>query len=206
MKPDSDTLPMLSVGAVLFPDFEMLDVFGPLELFMVSNRFVIHTVGVKPGPVNSAGGPEVNIERSMADVADLDVLLVPGGVGTRALVKDAAFLDTLRAIAERSRIETSVCTGSGVLAAAGLLDGLRATTNKGVFDFAVSQGPRTRWERKARWVEDGRVFTSSGVTAGMDMALAVIQRLCDRDTACLAATAAEYLWNEDSAADPFALN
>jgi transcriptional regulator GlxA family with amidase domain len=92
-----------------------------------------------------------------------------------------------------------------VLAATGLLDGLRATSNKRVFHFAEAMGPRVHWQRRARWVHDGRYWTSSGVTAGMDMALAIIAQLCGRDVALETASGAEYLWRETPGDDPFAL-
>ena len=91
-----------------------------------------------------------------------------------------------------------------MLAKAGLLDGKRATTNKLAFDWVASQGPKVDWQRKARWVEDGKFITSSGVSAGTDMALALIARLCGIDQAREAAHWAEYVWNEDSRDDPFA--
>jgi transcriptional regulator GlxA family with amidase domain len=95
-------------------------------------------------------------------------------------------------------------SGAGLLARAGLLDGLRATTNKWAFEWPRSQGPRVNWIRQARWVEDGRFFTSSGVSAGIDMALAVIGRRYSRETAEAIALAIEYEWHRDPDWDPFA--
>ena len=91
------------------------------------------------------------------------------------------------------------------MAKAGLLDGKRATTNKRAFDWVASQGPNVDWQRKARWVEDGKFITSSGVSAGTDMALALIARLCGIDRAREVAQWAEYVWNEDANDDPFAV-
>lgn len=98
----------------------------------------------------------------------------------------------------------SVCTGSVLLASAGLLDGRKATSNKMSFDWVTEQGPDVDWVAKARWVEDGRFFTSSGVSAGMDMSLAVITRLLDRAAADKVAQIAEYEWHDNAARDPFA--
>jgi transcriptional regulator GlxA family with amidase domain len=126
-------------------------------------------------------------------------------MGTRREVENRALLRWLAAAADRAEIVASVCTGSALLAKAGVLDGRRATTNKNAFDWVASQGPAVHWQRRARWVEDGKFITSSGVSAGTDMALALIARLCGIDQARQVAHWAEYVWNEDSADDPFAL-
>ena len=97
-----------------------------------------------------------------------------------------------------------MCTGSALLARAGLLDGRRATTNKAAFEWVCSQGERVDWQRRARWVEAGRFFTSSGVSAGIDMSLALIARILDDDTAQQVATWSEYEWHRDPDWDPFA--
>jgi transcriptional regulator GlxA family with amidase domain len=97
-----------------------------------------------------------------------------------------------------------VCTGTALLARPGLLDGRRATTNKAVFQWVADQGPKVEWIRAARWVEDGHFFTSSGVSAGMDMSLAVIAKLVGQDMADALATGAEYDWHRDASWDPFA--
>jgi putative intracellular protease/amidase len=193
------------VGAVLFPGFELLDVFGPLEMFgLLEKRAEITLIAQEPGAVASHQGP-----RSVADIAlsgarGLDVVLVPGGWGTRREALNPPFLEELRRLSEGSRYVSSVCTGSALLAKAGLLDGRRATSNKRSFAWVVSQGPRVHWVAQARWVEDGKFFTSSGVSAGMDMALGLITRLFDRETALGIAQAAEYEWHEDKGWDPFA--
>ena len=96
-----------------------------------------------------------------------------------------------------------MCTGSALLARTGRLDGRPATSNKIAWDWVVQQGPRVRWQRRARWVDDGDVLTSSGVSAGMDMALALIARLNGHDMAVAAARNMEYIWNEDALNDPF---
>ena len=97
----------------------------------------------------------------------------------------------------------SVCSGSWILARAGLLDGRRATSNKVYFKMATQQSDRVQWIAEARWVEDGPIFTSSGVSAGMDMALAVIASIFGEDRATDVADAAEYIWNRNPDDDPF---
>jgi putative intracellular protease/amidase len=193
------------VGGVLFPGFELLDIFGPLELLgILQDRVEISMIGTTAGPVASAQGPAAVIERAFAQVDQVDVLLVPGGIGARAGVEDPLFLSHLSRLHHTAEYTASICTGSALLARAGLLDNRKATTNKLSFDFPAAQGARVDWQRRARWVEDGNIFTASGVSAGMDMALALIERIWDRPTAEYAALQAEYLWNQDPNHDPFA--
>ena len=196
-----------TLGVVLFEGFELLDVFGPCEAYGISDlggAFRLATVAAKAGPVASAQGPKAVAEFGFDDCPALDLLLVPGGIGTRREVDNAAMLAWLRARAEQAELVTSVCTGAALLARAGLLDGLRATSNKRSFAWVVSQGPKVNWIKRARWVEDGKFATSSGVSAGIDMALAIIARLVDPDAAEKVATAMEYERHRDATWDPFA--
>ena len=197
--------PRYTVGAYLFHDFELLDVFGPLEMFgMYPDTFDLRLVAEKERIVASAQGPRCAVDDVFADHRQYDLLLVPGGRGTRIEVDNDVVLDWLRAQARGARYITSVCTGSALLAAAGILDGIRATSNKISFDWAASQGPEVHWVREARWVEDGNIFTSSGVSAGMDMALAVVDKVLGGNAADDAAYRAEYIRNRDADHDPFA--
>lgn len=194
-----------SIGVVLFPDFELLDVFGPLEMYGAApERFEISMAAQTSGVVPSRQGPKSVADHALAERRQYDILLVPGGMGTRREVDNPVLLEWLRQQAAGAQYVTSVCTGSALLATAGLLDGLRATTNKKSFDWASSQGPKVNWVKQARWVEDGRFFTSSGVSAGMDMALAVIAKLLGPATADDIATWTEYEWHRDAGWDPFA--
>jgi transcriptional regulator GlxA family with amidase domain len=193
------------IGVVLFPGFELLDVFGPLEMFgVLTEDFGIVMIGPTVGDVASAQGPRIVTESSYVDAPAVDIVLVPGGIGTRTLVKDERFLEWLKAWATTAEFITSVCTGSGVLAAAGLLDGCRATSNKRSFSWASAQGREVAWIPEARWVEDGNRWTSSGVAAGIDMALALIAHLHGEDLASGVADRVEYQWHRDSSWDPYA--
>jgi transcriptional regulator GlxA family with amidase domain len=194
-----------TVGVVLYPGFESLDVYGPVEAFgCLPGLFRVLMVAERPGPVASTQGPRTLADHGLADCPRLDVLLVPGGLGTREQVENRALLDWLERRAEEAQVVASVCTGSWLLARAGLLDGRRATTNKMFFAGAREHGPRVTWVPKARWVEDGKFVTSSGVSAGTDMALHVVARLAGRETADNVARAMEYEWHTDAAHDPFA--
>ena len=172
-----------TLGVVLFPEFELLDVFGPLEAFgHLHDHYRVVLVAAEPGAVASAQGPRAVADHGFADCPHLDVLLVPGGIGTRREVENHALLDWLAQRAAEAEAVTSVCTGSALLARAGLLDGRHATSDMRAFRWIVSQGPAVKWVRRARWVDDGKFVTSSSVSAGIDMALHVIARTVDQRT------------------------
>jgi transcriptional regulator GlxA family with amidase domain len=194
-----------TLGALLYVDFEVLDLFGPLEMFgNLPGQVEVVTVAEEAGPVRSAQGPRVHADHGLADCPPLDLLLIPGGVGTRAEVENERLMAWLRDRAGQVEVAMTVCTGTALLAQARLLDGLRATTNKMFFSWPETTWPSVRWVREARWVEDGKFWTSSGVSAGIDMALAVIARVADQGTADFLATATEYEWHRDAGWDPFA--
>lgn len=212
------------IGAFVFPGFELLDLYGPLEMFgFFPEEFEIRILARTAEPVASRAGPrtvvdvawgegcsggaawtELHADAAGAQGSGLDLLLVPGGPGTRTLVEEAVTLAWLAETAPKAGQTLSVCTGSALLARAGVLDGLHATTNKAAFTWVESQGPRVAWVRQARWVRDGSFYSSSGVSAGIDMALAVIADLLGREQAEQAALWAEYSWHDDPGLDPFA--
>jgi transcriptional regulator GlxA family with amidase domain len=199
----SDDLRRISV--VLFDGFELLDVFGPVELFsMAPDRLVIEFIGPEAGQVASSQGVQVIATTSYATAAPPDIMLIPGGQGTRRLVNDEAVLSRLRTWATPATLVTPVCTGSAVLAAAGLLDGYRATSNKAAFAWAREQSEKVDWIAQARWVEDRDRWTSSGISAGIDMAAALLADLFGKDVAHRATTRAELEIHEDPLWDPFA--
>jgi putative intracellular protease/amidase len=193
------------LGVILFPGFELLDVFGPLEMFghlqgVVETRLVAQAAGA----VSSAQGPAAVAAHGFADAPRLDMLLIPGGIGTRTEIDNPVMLEWLRPRVAAAELVMTVCTGTALLARIGALDGRRATTNKAVFHWVAEQGPNVEWVKQARWVEDGKFVTSSGVSAGMDMALAVIARLCGPEMSRALALGTEYEWHEDANWDPFA--
>jgi transcriptional regulator GlxA family with amidase domain len=196
-----------TVGVLLFEGFEVLDVFGPVEAWgMLASAadWRVVTTAESAGPVASAQSIRAVADHALDECPPLDVLVVPGGRGTRTLVHNETAMDWLRARSAKATLTTSVCTGAGLLARAGLLDGRRATTNKASFAWVVEQGPRVEWVREARWVEDGPFFTSAGVSAGIDMTCAAIAKLVSQDAAEKIVKAMEYEWHRDPAWDPFA--
>jgi len=195
----------LHLTAVLFDRFELLDVFGPLEMFgMLPDHFEITVVGPHTGAVASSQGPRAVADFAYADAPPCDIVLVPGGIGRLQVIEDRAFLGWLAGYCASVDYITSVCTGSALFAAAGLLDGYRATSNKRSFAWVREQGPTVDWVPEARWVVDRNRWTSSGVAAGIDMALALIGHLHGTEVAQRTADRTEYDWHVDSHWDPFA--
>lgn len=193
------------VGVLLFDGFELLDVFGPVELWSrLSDRYEVTFCAVEPGPVRSSQGAVVMATEDMDASAGHDIVLIPGGMGTRSLVDDRSFLTRLRGWTAPASIISAVCTGSALLAAAGLLEGYRATSNKRAFTWASSHGRDVRWEPRARWVHDRDRWTSSGVAAGMDMTAALIAHLEGKETAERVLREVELEVQTDPDRDPFA--
>lgn len=193
------------LGALLFPGFELLDMFGPLEMFGNMPGLVeIVTVAQEKGPVRSGQGPSAVAEYGFGDCPPLDLLLIPGGMSTRTEVDNTVMIDWLRRRVPEIETVMTVCSGTALLARTGLLDGHRATTNKMFFHEVAQSGPGVEWIREARWVEDGKFATSSGVSAGIDMALAVIAKLAGPEMSDNLAVATEYDWHRDANWDPFA--
>jgi len=194
-----------TLGALLYEGFELLDLFGPLEMFgNMQGAVTVRTVADRAGLVRSAQGPRVQADHGLDDCPPLDLLLIPGGIGTREQVDNGPLIDWLRSRADELEVAMTVCTGTALLAQTGLLDGRRATTNKMFFAWPETTWPAVGWVREARWVEDGKFWTSSGVSAGIDMALAVVERIAGAQTAEMLATATEYEWHRDAGWDPFA--
>ncbi|TQS32142.1 hypothetical protein Golomagni_07549 [Golovinomyces magnicellulatus] len=202
-------------GMVLFDGFELLDVFGPLDtLFMLSKEAPIelHVIAQSMDPVTSkikshplAIGTQT-VPTTTFDTApdDLDVLIVPGGRGTRELEETQCIVDFVSKTFPKLKYLLTVCTGSAVVARTGILDGKNATTNKRSWDWATSQGPKVNWVHQARWVVDGNIYTSSGISAGIDMFFAFVQDVYGKELADQCALAQEYIRNTDPDNDPFA--
>ncbi|MEO8540407.1 MAG: DJ-1/PfpI family protein [bacterium] len=190
---------------MLFPHFELLDLAGPLEMFgNLQEHVKIVTVAQGAGPVASVQGVSLNANYGFEDCPTADFILLPGGMGTFGEGSNAAMLGFLQRVCPPAEQVMTVCSGSALLARTGLLDGKRATTNKAYFGPCSAEGPAVQWVKAARWVEDGPYATSSGVSAGIDMALAVIAKHFGEAAAEQLALMTEYEWHKDSSWDPFA--
>ena len=194
----------LTLGAILYEGFELLDLYGPLEMFgNLKPQIEIITVAEKVRPVPSFQGPQTIADFDYLNCPQLDLILLPGGFGTIDELGNQAIMSFLKERVPSAKVTMSVCSGSWILAKAGLLDGCRATSNKAYFKMATQQSDQVEWISEARWVEDGPMFTSSGVSAGMDMSLAVIASLFGGEKAMEVANATEYVWNQNPNDDPF---
>lgn len=195
------------LGILLFPDFETLDVFGPLEMFgMLPDTLQVVLISQYQGLVQSTHGQKIQTDFGWDDAPHLDYMLIPGGMGTRREVNNQPLLNWIKAKSDQTDITLSVCTGAALLAKAGVLDGHKATTNKLAFNWVMEQGPQVHWIKQARWVDDGHVVTSSGISAGIDMSLYVIARLFGTEVRDDIAKRAEYTLNTDPSIDPFMID
>lgn len=178
----------LRVGILVFDDAEELDVVGPYEVFTAwAARSRLHpsvvTFSPDGGGVRCAKGLRLVPDHGVDDVGTLHVLVHPGGSGTRLLAVDHEHLAWLRRLRTTTPIIASVCTGARVLAAAGLLAGRPATTHHAFLDEVAALDPSVMLDQEARFVDDGDVVTSAGVSAGIDMALHLVARLESPDVA-----------------------
>jgi putative intracellular protease/amidase len=194
----------MRITVLLFDQFETLDVFGPVEIFgRLTDLFTIRFASLHGGMIGNQHGVS-HPTFSLKEVADsTDLFLIPGGYGTRPLVDDEEWIDAIKKVAEGSTYVLTVCTGTALLARTGLLDGREATSNKKAFQWVVSNGAKVQWNKRARWVVDGKYYTSSGVTAGMDMSLGFIELIHGSALAEQVAKDIEYCWIRDKDNDSF---
>lgn len=187
-----------NLGILLFEGAELLDFAGPYEAFSTAGRmegvpyFNTFSLAEKSGLIVSANGLPCGIEYTLDDAPELDVLLVPGGKGTRTEVNNAGLIQWIKDVASRAELVTSVCTGSFLLAEAGLLSGKKATTHWGSIERMRETYPDIEVLENTRYVDQDTIVTSAGVSAGIDMALYVIERLHGAAAAESAARLMEY--------------
>lgn len=196
---------MRTLGALVFPGFETLDYFGPIEMLGgFGQETEIITVAQGSDPVPSIHGQKIVVDKTISEKNDYDLLFIPGGDSALEAGKDEHLLEWIRQASANAERVMAVCTGTVLLGLTGVLDGRKATTNKMDFTKTVHLAPQVNWAKEARWVEDGKFFTSSGVSAGIDMALAVMADLFGMEMAEKIALGCEYEWHQDAGRDPFA--
>ncbi|HEX9819793.1 MAG TPA: DJ-1/PfpI family protein [Methylomirabilota bacterium] len=197
------------VGIVVFPDVEVLDFCGPFEVFSVTrlneaarreepSPFEVLLVAERAGTITTTGGMKVIPDHTLDTCPPLDILVVPGGWGTRAEIKNERLLAWIKERAARVETLTSVCTGSMLLGQAGLLDGRHATTHWRSLQWMRDSFPSVTVEEKLHVVEDGNVLTSAGISAGIDMALRVVARYHGEAVARNTARNMEYRYPDDN--------
>jgi len=192
---------MRNVAILIFDEVEVLDFCGPFEVFSVTGRsrtqkpFEVYTVAEKAEPVMARNGLSVNPRYTLGDCPPSEILLIPGGQGTRREMHNQVLIDWIKERAAGAELVLSVCTGSLLLAKAGLLDGLAATTHHGAMDLMRETAPRTMIQPERRFVDNGRILTSAGVSAGIDLSFHVIAKLLGDEVAKETARQMEYNWN-----------
>jgi len=197
------------VGIVVFPDVEVLDFCGPFEVFSVTrlneqarrdepSPFEVLLVAEQAGTIVTTGGMKVTPDHTLETCPPLDTLVVPGGWGTRAEIKNPRLLAWIKERATQVETLTSVCTGSMLLGQAGLLDGRHATTHWRSLPWMRESFPSVTVEEKLHVVEDGNVLTSAGISAGIDMALRVVARHFGETVARNTARNMEYRYPDDN--------
>lgn len=192
------------VGILIFNEVEILDFCGPYEVFSVTRRqrgeaespYETILIAATADPIHTRGGMNVLPHATIHDCPPLDILLIPGGRGTRPLLHNDDILNWVKTQATQVQTLTSVCTGALVLAQAGLLDGLTATTHWESLDMMAQNYPQVTVNRDQHWVEQGRVLTSAGISAGIDMALTIVARDHGEATARETALQMEYPYPE----------
>lgn len=188
-----------NIAILLFETVEVLDFAGPLEVFASVNTvladnppFNVYTVAETAGPLRAANPLTIVPDYTIDNCPPPDILVIPGGSGSRKAAKSEQLIAWVKAEDQRTEFTLSVCTGTRVLAAAGILDGLRVTTHYSGLDELAANHPTTTVLRDVRYVDNGRVVTSAGVSAGIDMAFHMVQRLLGEDVARQTARYIEY--------------
>lgn len=194
----------MEIAFIMFHDYETLDVFGPAEIFgRLVDLYTLKFYSLDGGIITNKHGVPIMTEKLETATSNPDIILIPGGLGTRKEVNNERLLEKVKELSQASEYVLSVCTGSALLAKSGLLDGKEATSNKRAFSWASSQSPKVKWDKRARWKIDGKYYTSSGVSAGMDMALGFLADRHGIEFARNAAKEIEYNWTEDKDNDNF---
>ena len=194
----------MEIAFIMFDDYETLDVFGPAEIFgRLVDLYTLKFYSLDGGIITNRHGVPIMTETLETVHSNPDIILIPGGLGTRKEVNNERLLEKVKELSQASEYVLSVCTGSAILAKSGLLDGKEATSNKRAFSWASSQSPKVKWDKRARWKIDGKYYTSSGVSAGMDMALGFLADRYGVEFARNAAKEIEYNWTEDKDNDNF---
>jgi transcriptional regulator GlxA family with amidase domain len=194
---------MQKVNFFVFDDFETLDFFGVVEIFgRLKESYDLKFVSLEGGVITSSQQTPI-VTEPISSIDTSGILVVPGGMGTRKLVAHHEWIEQLTELSLLAPYVLTICTGAALLAKTGLLNNQKATSNKRAFDWVMSTNQAVKWQRKARWVVAGKYYTSSGVSAGMDMALGFIADRHGQACAQKIAYDIEYVWNDCPEEDIF---
>jgi len=192
----------LGVGILVFPEVDVLDATGPAEVFgavgaaTASAGFRVSLVAQGPAPVRTTVGVRLLPDCTVSEIEHLDLLVVPGGDGSRRVVDEAAHLQAVRTLTQRASRVLSVCTGARILAALGLLDGREVTTHQSALGEIAERAPTAVLRPRYRYTDNGAVLTAAGVTAGIDLALHVVGQTYGRPVATATARYLEHAWRQ----------
>ncbi|SFU58596.1 DJ-1/PfpI family protein [Alicyclobacillus macrosporangiidus] len=195
----------VTVGILLFDEVEVLDFAGPFEVFSVSQLpngsvrpFLVSTVSENGQLIHARNGLKVQTDYGFGNAPEFDVLVIPGGPGAREReVHNPSVIEWIKGREARVSILASVCTGAFLLAKAGLLNGKKATTHWASLDRFAREFPGVTVRRDVRYVDEGRIITSGGISAGIDMALHIVAKICGVEVAQTAARRMEYDWQPE---------
>jgi transcriptional regulator GlxA family with amidase domain len=192
-----------NTAILVFDEAEVLDFCGPFEVFSVTNElnnyelFNVYTVAEGKRTIRAKNGLKVQPDYGFRSCPAPDILLIPGGSGTRKVMQDSRALSWIKSAAAGAELLLTVCTGSLVLAGTGLLDGLKATTHHEIIPLLRETAPNTEVLPGKRFIDNGSVIVSAGISAGIDMCLYVVARLHGEGIASRTALYMEYSWNND---------
>jgi transcriptional regulator GlxA family with amidase domain len=187
-----------NVAIFIFNGVEVLDFAGPFEVFSVTaelngyDYFNVYTFAEKPGAITTVNGLSVNPKYSFADCPPPDIVIIPGGIGSRAEAGNDLVLEWVKAVSQQAELVFSVCSGARILARSGLLDGREATTHHEVYEEVRQLAPMAIVREGARFVDQGRVMTSAGISAGIDLSFHVVRKLLGEEVAAKTARYMEY--------------
>ena len=186
----------IMIYCLLFDDFEVLDPMGSVEFLSHLPNVELHYVSAQGSLVASRQGFRLQSE-PLSRLSKNAILLVPGGLGSRTLVDNQEWIERFTIWVQEAELCLSVCTGIALLAQSQLLNGRKATSNRAAWDWVTSLNNQVKWQKKARWVRDGKFYTSSGISAGMDMTLGFVADYLGLNIAENIAKRAEYIWHKN---------
>lgn len=190
-----------NVAILIFNEVEVLDFCGPFEVFSVANEihslkpFNVYTVAEDNQAILARNNFSVNPRYTIANCPKPDILIVPGGQGTRKEMNNPVLVNWVKDSFNDLELLLSVCTGALILAKAGLLDGLTATTHHGAFDLLKKAAPNTKIVKDQRFVDNGKIIVSAGISAGIDMSFYVVEKLLDKNAVVATSKQMEYNLN-----------
>jgi len=189
---------VLRVGIYLFDKVELLDFAGPCEVFSVTSElnhfglFQVLTISRDGRPIQTIHGLQVMVDYSFDNHPPIDILVIPGGVGTRSEIKKEQVLQWIAQVHHQAKVTMTVCSGAVLLGKLGILDGLEATTHHEVLDLLQQIAPRALIQPEKRWTDNGRVMTSGGIAAGIDLSLHLVSKLYGQEVMRKTMTYMEY--------------